>query len=82
MAESRDTTRTDSTKRQRIWIYVLLGFAGGGIGTFLALLFGMSSWSDARLFVVSGIALGLALASTLAPNLLITRHREASAPKR
>ncbi|UJW80318.1 hypothetical protein [Hydrogenophaga sp. SL48] len=47
----------------------------------MALFFGMSSWPDARLFVLVGAASGLALANALAPNLLKSRHREANAPE-
>ena len=47
----------------------------------VAILLGMSSWPDALLFFLSGIAIGLGLASPLAPNLLKPKHREASAPK-
>lgn len=56
-------------------------FMGGGIGTLSALYVGMSSWPDARLFILSGVAIGLGLAAVLAPNLLSPKHREASAPK-
>lgn len=66
---------------QRAWLFPLMTFTGGGIGALLALVFGMSSWPDARLFILLGIAVGLGLASVLAPNLLKPKHREASAPK-
>ncbi|MDQ7746258.1 hypothetical protein [Hydrogenophaga pseudoflava] len=75
--------RSDAPTRSnwRVWLYLLLGFTGGGIGALFALFFGASSWPDARLFILSGIAIGLGLASFLAPNLLSPKHREASAPK-
>lgn len=66
----------------RVWLFVLLGFTGGGIGALLALFFGITNWPGARLFTLSGIAIGLALAAALAPNLLTTQVREASAPNR
>jgi hypothetical protein len=82
MAEPRDTSQSHSTRSQRVWLFLILGFTGSGVGALLALYFGMSSWPDARLFVMVGAASGLALASALAPNLLKPRHREAIAPKR
>lgn len=81
MVDPRNAFRPGSTQSSRAWLYLLLGFTGGGIGALLALVFGMSSWPDARLFILSGIAIGLGLASFLAPNLLKPKHREASAPK-
>jgi len=76
------TSETSSSQFQRAGPYLLLGFTGGGIGALLALVFGMSSWIDARLFILSGAAIGLGLAAALAPNLLATQDREASAPNR
>lgn len=81
MTEPLDNSRSCSPQSQRVWLYPLLGFSGGGIGTLVALYLGMTSWPDARLFVVSGVAIGLGLAAGLAPNLLSPKHREASAPK-
>ena len=81
MTEPMDTSRSRSAQSQRAWLYLILGLTGGGIGALLALVFGMSSWPDARLFILSGIAIGLGLAPFLAPNLLSPKHREASAPK-
>lgn len=66
---------------QRACLFPLMTFTGSGIGALLALVFGRSSWPDARLFILSGAAIGLGLASVLAPNLLSPKHREASAPK-
>lgn len=77
----RDSSGPRSTSSQITLVCVCLGFTGGGVGVLFALLFGASSWPDARLFVLSGVALGLGLASFLAPNLLSPKHREASAPK-
>lgn len=79
--QSRSSAEPDPARSQRFWLFLLLGFTGGGIGALLALVFGMSSWPDARLFILSGIAIGIGLASVLAPNLLKKKHREASAPK-
>ena len=81
MVDPRNASRPGSAQSSRAWLYLLLGLTGGGIGVLLALVFGMSSWPDARLFILSGIAIGLGLASFLAPNLLKPKHREASAPK-
>lgn len=77
----RESSGPRSTGSQITLLCVCLGFIGGGIGTLVALYLGMASWPDARLFILSGIALGLGLASALAPNLLNKQHREASAPK-
>ena len=79
--QNRSSAEPDPARSQRLWLFLLLGFTGGGIGALLALFFGASSWPDARLFILSGIAIGLGLASVLAPNLLKEKHREASAPK-
>jgi H+/Cl- antiporter ClcA len=81
MTDSLDNSRSHSIQAQRVWLYLLLGFAGGGIGALLALYVGVTSWPDARLFVLSGVAIGLGLASLLAPSLLKEKHREASPPK-
>lgn len=81
MPDTRDDFRSPPAHLPRVWLFPLLGFTGGGIGALVALFLGMSSWTDARLFVLSGAALGLGLASVLAPNLLKEKHREASAPK-
>lgn len=70
-----------STGSQITLLCVCLGFIDAGIGTLLALYAGVSSWPDARLFILPGAAIGLGLASFLAPNLLKPKHREASAPK-
>lgn len=82
MAEPRDTSQSHSTRSQRVWLFLILGFTGSGVGVLLALFFGMSSWPDAKLFIVLGVAIGIALAVALAPNLLKSKHREASAPNR
>lgn len=66
---------------ERALLFLLLGFVGGGVGVLIALFFDISSWLEARLFIGSGVAIGLGLASFLAPNLLSLKHREASAPK-
>lgn len=63
-------------------IFLLLGFTGAGLGALFAMHFGATSWPDAKLFIVLGVAIGIALAAALAPNLLKLRHREASAPNR
>lgn len=81
MTEPPDNSHSCSPQSQCVWLYPLLGFIGGGIGTLVALYLGMTSWPDARLFVLSGVAIGLGLAAVLAPNLLNKQHREASAPK-
>lgn len=81
MTEPVDTSRSRSAQSQRAWLYLILGLTGGGIGTLVALYVGVSSWPDARLFILSSVAIGLGLASSLAPNLLSPKHREASAPK-
>lgn len=81
MTEPMGTSRSRSAQSQRAWLYLILGLTGGGIGTLVALYVGASSWPDARLFILSGVAIGLGLASFLAPNLLSPKHREASAPK-
>lgn len=79
--QNRSSAEPGPARSQRLWLFLLLGFTGGGIGVLLALYFGAPSWPDARLFIVTGIALGIGLASALAPNLLRPKHREASAPK-
>ncbi|MGS5089719.1 hypothetical protein ACVC7V_24815 [Hydrogenophaga sp. A37] len=76
------TSEPSSSQSQRAWLYLLLGFTGGGLGALLALFAGAASWPDAKLFIVLGVAIGIALAVALAPNLLKPRHREASAPNR
>lgn len=61
---SPDTSRETS---QRVRLFVLLGFCGGGAGVLLALLLGIENWySGARLFLWGGIAVGVALAAVLA----------------
>lgn len=81
MPDPRDPYQSRPANLSRLWLFLLLGFTGGGVGVLLALYFGISSWPDARLFILTGIALGIGLASVLAPNLLNHNHREASAPK-
>lgn len=85
MNEDTNTPREGShlpkPQPRHAWLFVLLGFTGGGVGALLALFFGIKNWLDARLFILSGIAIGLALAVALAPNLLTRKPREASAPK-
>ena len=63
-------------------ILLLLGFTGAGLGALFAMYFGAASWPDAKLFIVLGVAIGIALAAALAPNLLHSKDREAIAPKR
>lgn len=79
--QHRESSGPRSTRSQITLLCVCLGCIGGGIGVLAALFLGMSSWPDARLFIASGVALGIGLASFLAPNLLSKQHREASAPK-
>jgi H+/Cl- antiporter ClcA len=81
MKKSYDSSQSPVVNR-RVLLFLLLGFIGGGIGALLALFFGIRNWPDARLIILSGIAIGLALAAALAPNLLTPQDREASAPNR
>ncbi len=65
---SADSARA---KSRRVWLFLLLGFCGGGTGVLLALLLGIETWSGgARLFLWGGIALGVAVAAVLAPRLI------------
>lgn len=75
------TSETSSSQSQRACLYLLLGFTGGGLGAMWALSAGAASWPDAKLFIVLCVAIGIALAVALAPNLLTTQDREANAPK-
>lgn len=82
MAQSPAPSQSAAKGSGKTLLFLLLGLAGGGLGALLALFAGAASWSDAKLFIVLGVAIGIALAAALAPNLLHTKDREASAPKR
>lgn len=60
---SPDNSRGPS---HRVWLFLLLGFCGGGAGVLLALLLGFETWhGGARLFLWGGIAVGVAIAAVL-----------------
>lgn len=61
---SPDTSRGPS---HGVWLFLLLGFFGGGAGVLLALLLGFETWyGGAHLFLWVGIAAGVGLAAVLA----------------
>lgn len=61
---------TSRATSHRAWLFLLLGFCGGGAGVLLALLLGVETWyGGARLFLWGGIAVGVAIAAVLARRL-------------
>ncbi len=50
---------------ERTLIAVLLGASGAGIGVLVAKAMGITSWLDAKLFIVIGVVVGLAAAKVL-----------------
>lgn len=73
MAEPCAPTRALAIVSVKGWLFLLLGITGGGLGVLFALLAEVVSWPDAKLFIVLGIAIGIAVSAVLASNLIITK---------